>query len=90
MSVAAEHASVGVVLMLVLFGLASAWLARRSEGSRLQAACQALFMACLALVGSVTVALLLLSPGLCLASGATLATMSVAATWDFGGGRAAA
>jgi hypothetical protein len=68
-------------------GLASAVLARVSEGSCLQTWCQRLFVACLAIVGAATFASLGLGRDCCLMCGATLAVMSVAAVWDPHGGR---
>jgi hypothetical protein len=64
-------------------GLASAWLARLSEGSRRQASCQWLFVACLALIGVTTMASVALGPRYWLASGITLSVMVLAAIWDF-------
>ncbi len=74
--------SLGVIQIL---GLASAWLARLSEGSAGQASCQRLFFACLALVALTTMASIALSPTpkYWLASGATLSVMILAAIWDF-------
>ncbi len=66
-------------------GLASACLARWGEGSVRQASFQRLFLGCLALAGASTMAAMLVSPGACVASGATMAVMVLAATWDFGG-----
>ena len=64
-------------------GLASAWLARLSEGSRSQASCQCVFLAFLGLVGLVTMASVTLGPRYWLASGATLSAMILGAIWDF-------
>jgi hypothetical protein len=64
-------------------GLASAWLARLSEGSKSQAPCQWLFFACLGLIGLLTLATIGLGPGYSLACGTTLAVMVLAAIWDF-------
>jgi hypothetical protein len=64
-------------------GIASAWLARLSEGSRNQAPCQWLFVALLAVVGMATMASVTLGPRYWLASGATLSVMVLAAIWDF-------
>ncbi|HUY89744.1 MAG TPA: hypothetical protein VMV10_13490 [Pirellulales bacterium] len=66
-------------------GLASACLARIGEGSIRQTSCQRLFLGCLALVGVSTMLAMLVGPGACVASGATLAVMVLTATWDFGG-----
>jgi hypothetical protein len=64
-------------------GLLSAWLARLSEGSRRQAWCQRLFVACLALVGLTTMLVVALGARHWVASGATLSAMILAAIWDF-------
>jgi hypothetical protein len=64
-------------------GLASAWLARLSEGSRSQASCQWLFMAFLALIGLTTMASVTLGHRYWLASGITLSVMALGAIWDF-------
>jgi len=61
----------------------SAWLARLSEGSARQAACQRFFLACLLLVGLGTIASLALVPTYWVASGTTLSLMVLAATCDF-------
>ncbi len=63
-------------------GLASAWLARLSEGSGRQSPCQWLFFGLLAAVGVTTMASIALDTGW-LTSGATLAAMVLAAIWDF-------
>ena len=64
-------------------GLFSAWLARLSEGSRRQAWCHRLFLACLGLIGLTTMASLALGPKYWLPSGMTLAVMVLGAVWDF-------
>lgn len=64
-------------------GLVSAWLARLSEGSRSQASCQWLFLACLALIGFTTMVSVALGPRYWLASGITLSVMVLGAIWDF-------
>ena len=66
-----------------LVGLASAWLARLSEGSCHQTDCQCLFLGCLGMVGVATVTALWMGPGWWLGSGATLSVMVVTATCDF-------
>jgi hypothetical protein len=64
-------------------GLVSAWLARLSEGSRSQASCQWLFLACLGLMGLTTMASVALGTRYWLASGITLTVMVLGAVWDF-------
>jgi len=66
-----------------LIGLASAWTARVSEGSPLQACCQWVFLGSLALVGLATMLSLQLRIGSWLVSGTTLALMVLAATCEF-------
>jgi hypothetical protein len=73
-----------------IMGLASAWLARISEGSKHQVSYQLLFFCCLGGVGAATIGALLTSPGSCLMTGATLPIMVLAATWDFSAGKRAA
>ncbi|HXT58712.1 MAG TPA: hypothetical protein VN699_08750 [Pirellulales bacterium] len=74
-----------VLAVIQVLGLASACLARMGEGSIRQTSCQRLFFGCLAMVGAATMTAMLLGPGACLASGATMAVMVLTATWDFGG-----
>ena len=69
--------------LIPIAGLLSAWLARLSEGSSRQAWCQRLFVACLAIVGLLTMAFVALGARYWLASGATLSVMILAAVWDF-------
>lgn len=66
------------------FGLASTWLARRTEGGNWQTACQWLFLAAMGLAGSGAVLSAAIGPGMCVMSGASLAGMTVGAVWDFG------
>jgi len=68
-----------------LVGLGSAWLARMSEGSRCQGACQCFFFLCMVVVGTVTVLSLHVGPGWWLTSGTTLSLMALAATYDISG-----
>ena len=72
---------------LQALGLASAWLARVSEGSRFQAACQSLFLLCLCLLGVATAAALTIGPGSCMSCGLTLSIMCVGVICDFQGAR---
>lgn len=69
--------------LIPIAGLLCAWLARLSEGSCRQAWCQRLFVACLAIVGLLTMAFVALGARYWLASGATLSVMILAAVWDF-------
>ena len=75
-------ALVGLAALQIL-GLASALVARLTEGSCCQATTQQIFFACLALVGMATMFLLGMRPGYWLSSGATLSLMVLAATCDF-------
>jgi hypothetical protein len=71
-------------LGLVQFaGLLSAWLARLSEGSRGQAHCQTLYLACLGLIGVATMLSVSLGPRYLLFCGLTLSAMVLVAVWDF-------
>jgi hypothetical protein len=69
--------------LIQISGLAIAWLARLSEGSPRQAVCQRLFVAGLALMGLLTMALLVVGARHWLFSGATFSAMVLAAVWDF-------
>jgi hypothetical protein len=64
-------------------GVASAWLARLTEGSPKQSPCQWLFVALLFAVGAITMLTIALGPRYWLASGATLSVMVLGAIWDF-------
>lgn len=66
-----------------LAGLVSAWLARLSEGSARQACCQRLFVACVALLGLLTMVTVAMGARYWWASGGTLSAMILAAVWDF-------
>ncbi|HEV3005509.1 MAG TPA: hypothetical protein VGX78_13680 [Pirellulales bacterium] len=66
-------------------GLAAACLTRIGERSARQASYHRIFWGCLSLAGLATFISMLVGPGTCLASGATLALMLLTATWDFGG-----
>jgi hypothetical protein len=68
--------------VIQIAGLASAWLARMSEGSSHQAPFQWLFFALLAVVGATTMGSIAVGTGW-LASGGTLSIMVLAAIWDF-------
>ena len=72
-------------LAIVQFiALASACLARMSEGSLREARYQRLCLGCLALAGLATLASLLVGPSTCVLSGAALAVTVLTATWDIG------
>jgi hypothetical protein len=68
-------------------GLVIAFAARRVEGSAGQTPVYMAFYVCVILISGGTFAASALGQGFCLASGATLATMVLAATWDMGGAR---
>jgi hypothetical protein len=72
-----------VIVVVQVLGLLSAGLARFSEGSRGQVACQWLFFACLILVGLTTMAALGFGPGHWILLGATFSTMVLSVTCDF-------
>ena len=74
---------VWILVSIQIVGLASAWLARLSEGSRGQSSCQWLFFGCLALMGLTTMISLAVGPKYWLVSGATLSVMVLGAVWDF-------
>jgi hypothetical protein len=69
--------------LIQIAGLTSAWLARFSEGSKRQACCHWVFLACLGLIGLTTMASLALGPKYWLPSGMTLSIMVLGAVWDF-------
>ena len=62
-------------------GLVSAFACRRVEGA-VQTPVYCAFYVCVVLVTGATFAASSLGQGFCAASGATLATMTLAATWD--------
>jgi hypothetical protein len=68
-------------------GLVSAFAARSAEGTVTQTPIYCAFYACVVLVSAATFAALSLGQGFFVASGATLATMALAATWDVRGAR---
>jgi hypothetical protein len=74
-----------LVLAAQAVGLGSAWLARRSEGSSLQARFQQFFLVSLLLVGVATIVAMGLGPCCWLSSGTTFSLMVLAATCDFRG-----
>jgi hypothetical protein len=69
-------------------GLAIAFAARRAEGSAGQTPVYCAFYFCVLLVSAATFAASSMGQGFCVSSGATLATMVLAATWDVGSRRA--
>ncbi len=70
-----------------VMGLTSAWLTRLTHQSACAASYQRVFYLFMGLVGVATMAALVMGPGRCIACGATLSVMVLAATWDFGAGR---
>lgn len=79
-----ETSSFVWALALVQFvGLISAWMARLSEGSRGQAHCHWLFLACLGLIGVATMLSVSLGLRYLLFSSLTLSAMVLVAVWDF-------
>lgn len=85
-SVAIPHAIAEFSLVTICaIGLASTWLARVSQGSGAQVACQWLFMAILALVFAGTALAVRAMPGCWFAMGGmTCAAMIVASVFDTG------
>jgi hypothetical protein len=69
--------------IIQIVGLASAWLARLSEGSPRQASCQRIFFACLGLIGLATMLSVTLGPRYWITTCTTLAVMVVGTIWDF-------
>ncbi len=76
-------AGLWVLSTLQIWGIASAWLARISEGSVHQTLCQRLFFLSLLLMGAATIASLALQPMYWLGSGVTLAMMILVVICDF-------
>lgn len=74
-----------VLVGVQVAGLASACLARLSEGSIRQTSAQRICLGCLALVGAATMMSMLISPGASVLSGAAMSVMVLTAVWDFGG-----
>ena len=72
-----------LLVAIQLVGLTCAWMARLSEGSRWQTACQHLFVGCLAVVGAAALLSFGLGPGWWLAAGSTLSLMVLTVTCDF-------
>ena len=71
-----------ILVFIQIAGLASALVARLSEGSRTQAPCHTVFMALLGLMGLVTMVGVVLGPLYWIASGLTLFVMILGAIWD--------
>ena len=71
-------------------GVATAWLARLSEGSARQTLSQWMFFGAMPLMGGATMAALAVGPGCWLACSTTLAFMVLTVTCDFRGSREAA
>jgi hypothetical protein len=63
-------------------GLISAFAARRAEGSSGQTPVYCAFYLCVVLVSAAAFASSAIGSGFCITSGATLAAMALAATWD--------
>ena len=72
-----------MIIAAQILGLASAWVARSSEGSRHQTVCQRLFLAVLLLVGVSTVMALAAGSGYWISCSATLSLMVVGTTGEF-------
>ena len=67
-----------------ILALASACLARMTEGSLREGHCQWICLACLSLAGLATMVSLAVGPTPCVFSGAALAVTILTATWDVG------
>jgi hypothetical protein len=72
----------GAFAVVQVLALASACLARMSEGSCLEVRYQRLCLGCLALAGLATMASLVIGPTTCVFSGVALAVTILTATWD--------
>jgi hypothetical protein len=72
-----------LLALVPVIGMSSAWVARATQGSARERLCQWLFLACLAAVGTVTLASFGLNPAASFLPGTTLSLMVLAAVWDF-------
>ena len=72
-----------LLIAVELFGLASAIVARISEGSRRETWCQRIFLAVMGVVGVVAITSLGFGPDCWLAAGGTFSLMVLIATTDF-------
>jgi len=77
--------AIWILAAIQLFGLASAVLARASEGHAWQTTCQWVFFGALGLASLAAVAAFAMGPSHFIMSGASLAFMVLGAVWDFGG-----
>jgi hypothetical protein len=73
-----------LLIAVELLGLASAVVARVSEGSRRENWCQRIFLAVMGVVGIVAIISLGFGPDCWLAAGGTFSLMVLIATTDFG------
>ena len=72
-----------ILAALQFVGLLSAWLARVSEGSRMQTSCQWVFFATLIVLSVTTMLTIALHPWFWMTESVTLALMVLTAVWDF-------
>lgn len=79
-----------VFIAVQLFGLASAWTARLSEGSTCQSVSQCIFFVALPAIAAITAFALDLGPGFWLISATTMTVMILTVTCDFRASREAA
>jgi hypothetical protein len=73
-----------LLVCVQLLGIGSAWTARISQGSSLQALTQRVFFTTLLLMGFATTFALAVGPGIWLACAASLSVMVLVVTCDFG------
>ena len=81
--------NLGTLAAVQILGMASAWLARLSEGSAHQCRCQRLFFFSLVIVGAATMAALRFSPICWLVSAVTFTLMIMVVVCDFSRSRRA-
>jgi hypothetical protein len=71
-----------ILVFIQITGLASALVARLSEGSRTQVPCHRVFLGLLGLMGVITMVGVVVGPRYWIASGLTLSVMILGAIWD--------
>ncbi|MBN2474654.1 MAG: hypothetical protein JXB62_08600 [Pirellulales bacterium] len=73
----------GLLVMIELLGLGSAWVTRLSEGSRYETGCQLVFLGLLTITGLATIATAGMGIGYWLTSGPTVCLMALMVLCDF-------
>jgi hypothetical protein len=76
---------IGLLGIIQIAGLASAWLTRMAEGSCWGRCCQRLFLVCLGAIGTATMVTVVVGARHWLSPATTLCIMVLAAIWDFRG-----